>query len=72
MWLTPEDIAFIENEIINRSTFTCKPGFVIKANVEHHACAMGAALPYLAAEIPEHVRPIESWLTYSKPEITEF
>jgi hypothetical protein len=33
---------------------------------------MGAALPYLAEEIPEYVRPIESWSTYSKPETVEF
>ncbi len=72
MWLNPEDVAFVESEIINRSTFTCRPGFVIKANVEHHACAIGAALPYLAEEIPEPVRPIEAWSTYCKPEITEY
>ena len=68
MWLIPDDVRFVENEIKNRSTFTCEDGFVIQANVIHHACAMGASLPYLAEEIPEHVRPIESWKVFTSPD----
>jgi len=68
MWLQPEDVEFIEKSIIKRSTFTYTENFVTKATVLHHAVAIGASLPYLANEIPEHVRPIESWAAYSSKE----
>ncbi len=68
MWLQPEDIKYIEKSIMKRSTFTYTQNFVTKATVLHHAVAIGASLPYLANEIPEHIRPIQSWTAYSSEE----
>ncbi|MBQ9273802.1 MAG: ROK family transcriptional regulator [Succinivibrio sp.] len=61
LWLRDEDVASIEEQIRSQSTFTFQKGFVSKAVVHYHAAAIGAALPFLAAYIPEHIRPIEPW-----------
>ncbi|MCR5085306.1 MAG: ROK family transcriptional regulator [Succinivibrionaceae bacterium] len=60
--LEDEDVARIEQMILRYCTFTYGDrGIVERAVVLRHAAAIGTALPFLAAAIPEQARPIEAW-----------
>ncbi len=60
--LEDDDLNRIEQTILRYCTFTYDDRDIVeRAVVLQHAAAIGTALPFLAAVIPEQVRPIEAW-----------
>ena len=57
-FITDEDVNYLEEKIIERSSFKVEKGFIHIASVRKDASVIGAALPYIANFVPDVIVPI--------------
>ena len=57
-FVTDEDVNYLEEKIIERSSFKVEKGFIHIASVRKDASVIGAALPYIANFVPDVIVPI--------------
>ncbi len=57
-YIGEKEIAFLEDQIIKRSSFTVEKGFIQVAQVKTNAALTGAALPFIAEVLPAEVIPV--------------